>query len=197
MDPEIEKIIKNQIENSSPEIRKLISDPSINEKILSIGKRNKLNIEQLGVFQTETMLVMLGLVHPDEYATELQERLNTNEFMVNNIIKEMNQEILAPILDKLKELYQKTDKESKNIEDISIKDKNGNIPTEEHSSHISSLEKAMGGENKIDSILAQKLAGTFQAPKITTEYAVSPVSASTNNPMPIAPKVDPYRMPIE
>ena len=38
MDPRNRKNNKNQIENSSPEIRKLISDPSINEKILSIGK---------------------------------------------------------------------------------------------------------------------------------------------------------------
>ena len=46
---------------------------------------------------------------------------------------------------------------------------------------------------KTTSISEQKLSTSYKIPKITTEYTTSPVSVSTNNPVPTTPKVDPYR----
>src|ERR1035437_7494427 len=115
MDSETEKIIKEQMEKLPPEVKELFTDPELGNKIINIGKKNGINnIEQLGLFQTETYLVMLGLVHPDEYQNELKDRLNINDEKANIITKDVNEQMLSKILEKLKETY----KEGENLEDI-------------------------------------------------------------------------------
>src|SRR3989339_107039 len=105
MDPETEKIIKEQIEKLPPEIRKLFTDPELGDKILNIGKKNGIiNIEQLGMFQTETNLMMLGLVHPDDYPNELKNQLRISDEKANNIVNDINIQILSGIREKLKEV---------------------------------------------------------------------------------------------
>ena len=84
-------------------------------KKINIGQRNGLNIEQLGVLQIETNLVMLGLVHPDEYRNELKGRLNIVDEKVDDIINELNKEILSEIREKLKEVYKTTNEISDDI----------------------------------------------------------------------------------
>src|SRR3989344_7144431 len=117
MDQEIEKIIKEQMEKLPIEIRQLFTDPKLGDKIINIGKRNGLNVEQLGILQIETNLVMLGLVHPDEYPNELKNRLKINDMKVDNIINDTNKEILSGILEKLKKIYEKDDEISDDIEE--------------------------------------------------------------------------------
>ena len=53
---------------------------------------------------------------------------------------------------------------------------------------ITPIKESAG--SKHDSIIMQKLSGSIQMPKVTTEYATNPASASVTN---VAPKVDPYR----
>ena len=121
MDPETEKIIKEQMEKLPAEVRKIFVDPALGEKILNIGKKNGLNIEQLGIFQLETYLVMLGLVHPDEYPNELKSRLKIDDLKVDNIINDTNREILSGILEKLKEMYKKEEEDLDNMDEEKIK----------------------------------------------------------------------------
>jgi hypothetical protein len=109
MDPEIEKIIKEQMEKLPIEVKKLFTDSSLGEKIINIGKKNGLNEGQLAILQTETNLVMLGLVHPDEYSDELKSHLNINDIRADNITNDINTEIMSGIREKIKETYEKTE----------------------------------------------------------------------------------------
>lgn len=109
MDQEIEKIIEEQMKKLPIEVRTLFTDPRLNDKIINIGKKNGLNEEQLVIFLTETNLVMLGLVHPDDYSDELKSHLNINDLKADNITNDINTEILGEIREKLKEAYEKTD----------------------------------------------------------------------------------------
>ena len=111
MDPEIEKLIKEQMEKLTPELRELFTDPSVGEKLINIGNRNSLNVEQLGILQTETYLVMLGLVHPDDYVHELKNSLKIDNLKTSIIASDVNKEIFFAIREKLKETYNKTGEE--------------------------------------------------------------------------------------
>jgi len=112
MDTETEKIIKDQMKILPEEIKGLFTDPKVNEQILEIGKTHKLNDEQLGIFQMETFLLMLGLTYPDEYQEELKDRLNTDDETLNNITKGIYTIISNEKIEKLKEIYRGTEEEN-------------------------------------------------------------------------------------
>jgi len=110
MDPETEKIIKEQMEKLSPEIRSLFTDSRLGDKILEIGRKNGItNVEKLGIFQTETNLLMLGLVHPNEYPNELQTRLKIDDMKTDNIVNDVNIQILRGMREKLRKAYEESD----------------------------------------------------------------------------------------
>lgn len=109
METETEKIIKKQLEYLPKEVVSIFANPKTNDKILEIGRTNNLNAEQLEIFQTETSLLLLGLTHPDDYLNELKNRLNIYEDKLNNLTKEIYALISDGIIEKLKEIYQKSE----------------------------------------------------------------------------------------
>ena len=111
MDPEVEEIIKRQIRKLPIEIRKIVADPKLGEKITSMGVKNGLNAEQLEILQREVVLVVLGLVHPDELADGLINHSKINGLRIDNIITDIDREILSGIKEKLKKVYNTPDTE--------------------------------------------------------------------------------------
>ena len=224
MDPETEKIIKEQMEKLPAEIRNLFTDPGLGDKILNIGRKNGIiNIEQLGVFQTETNLMMLGLVHPDEYPKELKDRLKIDDIKVDNIINDINTQILSGIREKLKEVYNKVDEPSKDEEEkptesreellrkiparsvFSTADAGGETPTILNTEKPADMVSRLESEKELPepakgeaapSILEQKLSGSFQIPNVETEHTLNNISKDSGvstKPKVGIPKVDPYR----
>ena len=201
MNENTKKIIQEKFDALPESIQEMIMSSNYEDTLITVGQKNNLTVNQMGILERETTLVMMGLTDPKDFEIDITRELGVDNAKGNQIVTEINEKIFLNIRTLLK-LMNTPIGEDPMVEEDEEQKTNTPVdtlpsPTEDPSSHISSLEKAMGGENKIDSILAQKLAGTFQAPKITTEYAVSPVSISTKNPIPIMPKVDPYRMPIE
>ena len=138
---------------------------------------------------------MLGLVHPDEYRNELKGRLNINDETVNNIIKDINEQMLSGIREKLKEIYENTE-ESSREEDKRSEEKNDaqvlntagieivpeklELGTAEQSteSREEVLKKVEKPEpTTVPPILAQKLSGSFQIPSVKTEHFLPNLSS--------------------
>ncbi|OGI73543.1 hypothetical protein A3D42_02600 [Candidatus Nomurabacteria bacterium RIFCSPHIGHO2_02_FULL_41_18] len=107
MDPETEKIIKEQMKKLPIEVTNLLADLNLGGKILGIGKRNGLDENQSQALQLETNLMLLGLVHPDDFSDELTERLKINDTILDNIVNDINKEILSGIREKLIETFNK------------------------------------------------------------------------------------------
>lgn len=110
---ETEKIIKKQLKILPKEIKDFFVDPKINQQVLEIGKGFNLDIEKVGVLQIETTLLILGLTNPDEYPNELKNRLKVGGETLNNIVQKINTIISPEILRRLKEIYKKTEDESR------------------------------------------------------------------------------------
>jgi hypothetical protein len=105
MDSETEEIIKKQMEKLPIEVKRLFINSELSNKINDIGKKNELNEEQLGLLHTETNLVMLGLIHPDEYPNELKNKLNVSDLRAVSIINDINKDILNGIREKLIDVF--------------------------------------------------------------------------------------------
>ena len=111
MDPETEKIIKKQLEILPEEVKKVFVDPKIDEQISEVGKNFNFDDEKIGILQMETTLLMLGLTNPDEYPNELKSRLGIENQTINNIVEKIKIVISPKIIEKLKEIYKKTENE--------------------------------------------------------------------------------------
>jgi hypothetical protein len=127
MDNETEKIIKEQMKILPEEIRNLFTDPKINEQISRIGETYKFDTEKMGALQMETALLMLGLTNPNEYPNELKNRLKTDDETLNNIVKEISAFISGGIMEKLKEVYKKTEDENRGEKNKFMENAKGGI----------------------------------------------------------------------
>ena len=204
MDPETEKIIKEQMGKLPDEIRNLFTEPELGNKILNIGKKNGIvNIEQLGTFQTETNLMMLGLVHPDEYPNELKNQLKIDDMKVDNIVNDINTQILSGIREKLKEVYEKTDetldtiKESEEPSLKNLETREEMLKTIETPDLFAEKELPAPQKEEEHPILAQKLSGSFQIPTTETNHFLKNIQPSSPQKGMIGKSVDPYREPTE
>lgn len=75
------------------------------EIIQAIGKKYNLPIDKTGELADETGLVMLGLTHPNNYISNLTQRLNTDKETAKKIADEINTQIFAKIRESLKKIH--------------------------------------------------------------------------------------------
>ena len=225
MDENTKKIIQEKFDALPESIREMIMSSHYEDTLITVGQKNNLNVNQMGILERETTLVMMGLTNPKDFETDIVRELNIEKTKGAQIVAEINEKIFLKIRTLLK-LMNTPIGEDPDIEDseqaeinkhilkykiptkietqrdageeifrnagIEVVDKEGmvqNLATPEIEA-----PKAEEVLNKQDSIIMQKLSGTVQMPKTTTEYSTNSAPVGTTNP---APKIDPYRMPIE
>ncbi len=107
--------VKNKIEerfSSLPKgLQDAITSSNLRPTLQEIVKEKKLHIDQGALLEDETLLVMLGLESPDNYARNLQDNLKINPIQANQITEEINLKIFVPIRQYLEEVY-KNDNEN-------------------------------------------------------------------------------------
>jgi len=151
--------------------------------ILEMRKTRGYTFEQLGDLETETELLLCGLISPEDYSKELENRMHLQKTEVNELIKEMNDRVFAKIKENLiKRTGEKDDMQVLNSAGIEIIDENKKEIKETHP------------------IFAQKLSGSFQIPVVKTEHSLDNITKinTINAPTPQStitskPTIDPYR----
>ena len=86
-------------------IEEAIFSVGMEKTLEEIGKKYKLQIDQLGILANETRLVMLGLTHPKDFINNLAERLELEKEPAKNIAQEINQRIFYAIREELKKMH--------------------------------------------------------------------------------------------
>jgi hypothetical protein len=74
------------------------------EIIQAIGKKYNLAIDKTGELADETGLVMLGITHPDNFISNLAERLGIDKDTAGKIAGEVNNQIFAKVRESLKKI---------------------------------------------------------------------------------------------
>lgn len=97
MNEETQKLIDQRIAMLPENIRESLKKIPWAEEILAIGKKNGLHVDQMGELQIETVLVLVGLTHPNQYPTELKRALSLGDAQVTAIVVDVNERILKSI----------------------------------------------------------------------------------------------------
>ena len=175
--------------------------------ILEMWVKKGYTFEQLGDLETETELLLCGLISPEDYPKELEKRMRITRAQANELVREMNELVFK----KIKEEFIKITEQKKALSPSQIKESNQgtNLDKEEHK-----VLKLSGIEVLTDPVLDERelpapevhpeLARKFTEPTKTetkkTEHTLENLTP-TSAPLPPSakekPKVDPYREPIE
>jgi hypothetical protein len=87
------------------DIKGAIMDAKYQQTLFDLAKAEKLTYEELGVLETETTMVLLGMTKPADYRDELQAELKKNDPEIDTIVKAVNEQVFAPIRASLERVY--------------------------------------------------------------------------------------------
>ncbi len=90
-------------------IKSAMFSVNVAEKIMRIGKKYGLSIDQIGELGHATGTVMVGTLHPRSFIQELEKQLRVDRAKATDIGKEINHEIFFPIREELKKLHSMED----------------------------------------------------------------------------------------
>lgn len=179
--------------------------------ILKMREKKGYTFEQLGDLELETELLLCGLLSPVNYPKELENRMGLSKTQVDELVREMNEQVFSKIKEELiksterKKAFAKNEKgETHEIPVTEVLDRAGIELVEPASTSDINKEKMVEGRETmlkkiekpeptpdIHPMLAQKLSGSFQIPSVKTEHA--PENISSNSAPKATPRVDPYR----
>ena len=197
----------------SEESRRAIDSVDWKNVILSMRAEKGYSFEQLEDLETETELLLCGLILPEDYPKELEKRLSLPRAQVEALVNEMNEKVFKKIREELEKILGNTKNEESPSEVIA----EGGMGIEEEMKKLEEtpeiqapkLEQKAKVEIKpeakpeqktetadMHSILMQKLSASFQMPKVETEHSLNNLSKSSETPISKS-DTDPYREPIQ
>lgn len=179
--------------------------------ILGIRETKGYSFEQLGDLETETELLLCGLVSPENYSKEIETRMHLSRMEANELVKEMNikvftkiKENLIKILDRKKVINAVVAPEKISTPDVSVKpishdteeDKKVNKQVLNNAGIEilpEKLELKKGGE--MPPILTQKLSSSVQASVVATDHSLNNLTKTSETLVPETPKTAPTSYP--
>lgn len=217
--------IQKKFDSLPEELKWAIMAADVDSKIIEIAKKEELNNVQMGQLALETNVVMFGFYPPEKFEESLKGSLGLPDEKIKAIANDVNELILKNIREKLKTgapvgeetTSEKDDKEILKSAGIEIAEDSvmpTKIPirtiTENREELLKGMEhpELIAGKTPPPMIQSSKLVGSFQIPATKTEYKMDNMTKGGGAPAvatptvkdgegALAPKADPYRMPIE
>jgi len=111
MNSNIQKTIDEHMKTLPHDVGEAIRQSSWERKILVIGRKYGLHVDQLEILQTELSLAVLGLSGRDEFVRETMHEARIDKQMMNLIVADINKEIFEPIRNHLHKTRQEETQE--------------------------------------------------------------------------------------
>jgi hypothetical protein len=102
MEQESKTIIEDRVKKLPPEVRDVLASDELHKKIVGIGEKHHLHIDQIGVLEDEVVLVMMGLANPGDLAEELTKQSSLELPKAEEVVADVSQEIFLPIREAMK-----------------------------------------------------------------------------------------------
>ncbi len=217
MDEETKKIIKERFDALPKNIQDTILSTNYQEALIEFGKKYQLNVEQLGILERETTLVMMGLTSLKDFEVELTRELNIDKVKGNQIVNDINEKVFLKVRESLKTINTPNEENSPTPVGMTTPQNNGSqilnsagikiipntpatpsmqmqaekleLPTESREDMLKKIEKP----EMIHPILEQKLSGSVQTGVAQTEHTLNNLTPNSNVSPAMPKKVDPYR----
>jgi hypothetical protein len=110
MTEKLKEVIKREIGKLPKENQEAINSLGWENISEQIGKKYLLNESELNDFQTQTLLVLIGLENPDDYSQNIENEVGTSKNEAEKIADEVFQKIFTPINDVLVDNLKKSEK---------------------------------------------------------------------------------------
>jgi hypothetical protein len=107
MSDETLSIFREQISKLPKSVVIFLQSSGWEIRLQELIRSNGLTPDQADDFNTESALVLAGIVHPDAFGSALIEHANLPETLANTLVQEFEQRILAPIRPALLEFFEK------------------------------------------------------------------------------------------
>lgn len=120
-----QKIIVERFNSLPQKIKDAITDSGWEQKIRMIAVKHNLVVGDAYILETNTLLVMLGIIDYDEYHDTLKKEINLSEEHITNLVNDINEKIFYEIkhelraineIEKENSLY--SDKNDKSVENL-------------------------------------------------------------------------------
>ncbi|MFA6251250.1 MAG: hypothetical protein WC603_01325 [Candidatus Paceibacterota bacterium] len=119
---QLQQKIAEYFEKLPKEVQGIFSSMTWMETLKNISTKYNLNEKQVEIIGTETTLVLLGIIHLEEYVNILHKELSLNEEVFNTMIDEIDNNIFKTIKNQLVDTYEANvsslDKENDNEEKL-------------------------------------------------------------------------------
>lgn len=206
MDEKTTQAIKERFSALPKTIQDAILSSDYQNTLIEIGKKYGLTVEQLGILEQETTLVMMGLTSPNSYRSDLQSQMGAgvDSSKIGGIVDEVNNKVFFAIRELLKlmnlspEEVAKIEKEGEEekvmqgagveVTKVPTTSVPSTTPTREPNRNdlLKGIENPPKGSGL--TLAEQKLAGTFSMPTKETSYvpkSMPPVSAPVKPATPV------------
>ena len=178
------------------------------EIMRKIGEKHKLAIDKIGKMVGEAGYVMLGVTHPNEFITNLAERLEVDKEKARAIAQEINEQIFKKVRESLRKIHNLREDEEERESQVDVGHSVSNIGANKIDI-LKEIEKDHTQENSAPDIMKGN-ANPFEE-KMKDGVLIAPVEEKhymeekpkpTALPEPEKPKgkyqgFDPYKEPIE
>lgn len=104
MDYTDEQIVK-MYENLPDDLRAAIFGVNTSKIVEDIGRKHNLAIDKIGDLGNETGMVMLGVTHPNDFITNLSERLEVDKAKAKEIAEDINVNVFKKVRESLKKIH--------------------------------------------------------------------------------------------
>lgn len=101
----LQQEVVRRYENLSDELKRAMMSVSSAEIIYEVGRKHGLNVEKIGVLAEEIGYIMLGMIPPSGFISDLKDLLEVEENKANEIGQEINHKIFLPIREEMKRIY--------------------------------------------------------------------------------------------
>jgi hypothetical protein len=102
MDLEFKKKIEERFKEIPEVLAGAIKASHWESIVFDIGRRHMLHVDEIGEIQNELILVLTGIVHPDEFRRIVISEIGIPEDKADVVIEEINQQVNEKIKDSLK-----------------------------------------------------------------------------------------------
>lgn len=199
-DIDFKKKIEERLAELPESLSLAIKESNWERAVFDIGNKYNLHIDDIGILQNELILVLTGIVHPDEFKKVLTDELGLDVDKSESIISDINEIVNQKIKDKIKKILEEKESSINEFEKDTLKNagvgigEEEDLPVEPQQEKNTSDKKEEEEFVEIPDGLEKEESETGSNSNLNTSiFKTKTSTVEDKNEI----KIDPYREPIE
>jgi len=99
---DLHEVLKDQIHKIPPQVKHYLQSPAYPEVMRDVIKEHQIHLDAAQKVETETTMLLIGLVAPSNYEQKLIENVGLGKEQAREIAKSMNEKVFKPLVESYK-----------------------------------------------------------------------------------------------